>query len=59
MMAEVVISGLGVVCRLPLTVVAERGGCMTIKGLEQAVENLSRISKNGGALVRQQWPLTA
>ena len=25
MMAEVVISGLGVVCRLPLTVVAERG----------------------------------
>ncbi len=44
MMAEAVISGLGVACRLPLTVVAE-GGCMAIKGLEQAVENLSRISR--------------
>ncbi len=43
MMAEAVISG-GVACRLPLTVAAERG-CMAIKGLEQAVENLSRISK--------------
>ncbi|WP_407215988.1 hypothetical protein [Escherichia coli] len=45
MMAEAVISGLGVACRLPLTVAAERGMYGHIKGLEQAVENLSRISK--------------
>ncbi len=44
MMAEAVISGLGVACRLPLTVAAERG-MYGHKGLEQAVENLSRISK--------------
>ncbi len=42
MMAEAVISGGAY--RLPLTVAAERG-CMAIKGLEQAVENLSRISR--------------
>ncbi len=58
MMAEAVISGLGVACRLPLTVVAE-GGCMAIKGLEQAVENLSRISRTAVPGVPPQWPLTA
>ncbi len=53
MMAEAVISGLGVACRLPLTVAAERG-MYGIKGLEQAVENLSRISKTA-VPVPPQW----
>ncbi len=51
MMAEAVISGLGVACRLPLTVVAE-GGCMAIKGLEQAVEP-QPYQQNGGARCRR------